>query len=340
MALNCPKCQLPVTETTEKCPSCGTTISRQKAKQDVHGILTRAQRIAGAALVLNGIFLAVEAIYFSKGAVESREYSAIIVSVMLGGLLLAGVEKALIWAKISVIAGTIIYTAQYVAARDFSMAAFQLAFCLGLLLLLFGRAERMRLGIAVALLLAYFGLEVLGLQQEFTGRHLLTPQFVKARNDLEPLQTDTIKGIVAPYTFEVDSSHWMSMTQAGIQAENPVVDRWLVQPEYDAHLFTIPEILEKGESIDLDNLVDAVIANGQEGSEKFTVNERKALASHPGTGVYLDATVIYDGDPYRFNYGIYSIGHAAVQVVCYAFEKSFSHVKDDCMRAINSFTLK
>lgn len=339
MAQTCPKCQLPVTEATKKCPSCGESLKANETKQKGNGTLTLSQRIAGAALVLNAVFLGLEAIYFTEGAVESREYSSIVISLMLGGLLLAGVEKALLWAKISVIAGAVLYTAKYVAAQDLFMIGFQLAFSAGLLLLLFGRPHRIRIGIAVALLLGYFGLEVLGLQQEFTGQHFLTSHFVQARNDLEPLTGDTVTGLVAPYTFGVDSARWMSMTQAGIQAENPVVDRWLVQPEYDAHLFTIPEVLGEEEYIPLDDLVDAVIANGQEGSEQFTVNERKPLASHPGTGVYLDATVVFDGDPYRFHYGIYSIDNAAIQVVCYAFEESFAHIEADCSRAIESFAL-
>jgi hypothetical protein len=340
MATTCPKCQLPVTETTEKCPSCGEALHIKKTKQPSDRTLTLAQRIAGAALLLNAIFLGLEAIFFTEGAVESREYSSIVISLVLGGLLLAGIEKALLWAKISVIAGAVFYTAQYVAAEDVFMIVFQLAFSAGLLLLLFGRPHRIRLGIGVVLLLAYFGLEVLGLQQEFTGQHFLTSQFVRARNDLEPIKEDTVKGTVAPYTFEVDASRWMAMTQEGIRVENPVVETWLVQPQYDAHLFTIPEVLEEDEYIELDDLVDAVIANGQEGSDKFTINERKALPSHPGTGVYLDATVVFDGDPYRFNYGIYSIRNTAIQVVCYAFQESFSHIKTDCSRAIETFALQ
>lgn len=338
MATNCPKCQLPVTDETQTCPSCGQTISQDGAKPE-HAPLNFAQRLAGIALLLNGLFLGIEAVYFSQGAVESRTYSSIMVSLVIGGLLVAGIEKALIWAKISVIAGAVLYTAQYVVAKDYFMSAFQLAFSIGLLLLLFGRPQRIRIGVAAILLMAYFGLEVLGLQQEFTGQHFLTSQFVKARNDLEPIEGNTIRGIVAPYSFEVDGDHWMAMTQEGIRAENSVVERWLVQPKFDAHLFTIPEVLEEGDSIPLTDLVDAVIANGREGSDQFTVNEQKDLPSHPGTGVFLDATVVFDGDPYHFNYGIYSIGNTAVQVVCYAFEESFSHIQKDCSRAIESFAL-
>lgn len=299
-----------------------------------------AQRIAGGALLINAIFLAIETIFFSAGAAESRQYSSIVISFGIGILLLVGVRQVLLWAKISVIAGAILFTAQYVAADDVFMVTFQVAFSLGLILLLFGRPHRIRLGIAIALLLMYFSLEVVGLQQEFTGQNVLTSTLVRARNDLEPLKSSHVIGVEVPYIFEVDESRWLAMTQEGVKVENPIVDRWLVQPDYDAHLFTIPEVLGPDEYIELEDLVEAVIANGREGSDKFTINERKALPSHPGTGVYLDATVVIDGEPFRFNYGIYTMERAAIQVVCYSYEESYSHISADCERAIQSFAMR
>jgi ribosomal protein L40E len=155
----CPKCGAILGDKAIVCPKCGVQTAKPKPDRIV---LTMGQKIAAAVLILNGLVLVLEAI-ITQDAQTSRGVRSAIVSIILGGYLFTGRPSALVWAKVAVILGAVLFTAIAVAQADLYTAVFQMLFSLSLIGLLFGRAGKIRLAVCVLMVLGYFGLEVVGL---------------------------------------------------------------------------------------------------------------------------------------------------------------------------------
>ena len=110
-----------------------------------------AHRLAGLILILNGILVAVENTILADqlgGAMEGRHMlTGSLVDVGLGLALLAGAGSVLGFVKFRVIVGGIAFTALHFTQGDLLMAGLQVAFTVGLMLLLFGTAGIPRIAV-------------------------------------------------------------------------------------------------------------------------------------------------------------------------------------------------
>ena len=119
-------------------------------------------RIAGGVLLINALLLLAETAVTAKtpGSIGMRSS---LVDLIVGGGLVAGSERMLVWAKVRVVLGAIVFTIIQFAGGSALGGLFQLLFCGCLMALLFGNAGKIRIGIAGGLVGIYFLLEVIGL---------------------------------------------------------------------------------------------------------------------------------------------------------------------------------
>jgi hypothetical protein len=162
----CPKCGALVAKDALACPGCGAQAVKTDPKK---AALTLGQKIAAITLIVNGIFLIAELFIMKSSAVSSTIRSALI-NIGIGAWLFTGQTAAVKWAKVGVILGGVLLPIIYIFAQhDYFLAVIQFFFSLALVGLLFGKAGKVRIGLAVPVILIFFGLEVFGLYSEIKG---------------------------------------------------------------------------------------------------------------------------------------------------------------------------
>jgi len=219
------------------------------AKPADHGEVGLGARIGGAILVANGLALLIESglnVTMGQGrdapALFRPSPVAMLIDLALGGWLVTGNPKGLPWAKFRVVAGGLILPAVFFWQGQTFLGGLQLAFSLGLALLLFGNAGRLR--IAVGLLATGFGLalETVGLVGIATGTTPLAHIQMAPGLEREPVQT--VEGEACRYHLTAGGDHWYLRKAEAARKDNALADRWIVWPERDAHVLVIAERLD------------------------------------------------------------------------------------------------
>lgn len=337
MPNTCQKCGAVASESTKQCPSCKQPLTDKKQKPLIP--ITFAHRLAGLILALNGIVLIAEMALFPSGQ-PTQEYRGAAISLILGLILLAGYSKILIWVKISVVLGAVLFTVKNCIAGDMIAAVMQVAFSLALMLLIFGNPARIRIAISATVSLLYFAVAIIGFQQETTGTNFLTPLITRTSYNLEPLKTNTIKGSNAPYTILIDNKKWSQMSPEDASRDVPTADIWLVNPKYDGHILILTFHAGNENVFIPEKVVEILTEDFEKGSESSKIIKRSTVQGVDGKIDLIEATSIIDGETFTYNFGIFSKGPHAVQVSCHTFEESFQYIRQDCLDAIKSLTIE
>ena len=131
------------------------------------GELSKAARIAGALMIVNGILVAIEfAMTAGKsgpGAPGFRSPLPAIIDILIGVSLVRGNPKYKTWAMVRVCLGAAVFFAISAFGGDLFTAAFTLIGCGALFALLLGNAGKARTIIASVVFGIYLLLEVIGL---------------------------------------------------------------------------------------------------------------------------------------------------------------------------------
>jgi hypothetical protein len=298
--------------------------------------VTTAQRIAGGVLILNAAAVLGEVFVFPPDPGMPNPIFSACVDILLGGLLMAGRVGAVPWVKVRVILGAIVFTGLHALRGDPFTAGIQVCFSLGLMALLFGDPGKLRIALglgAVALLMA---LEGAGLQQQMTGRNSLTPLVMRVTGGIEPI-ADVVSGDQVAFTLESPGVGWHRRPAESARADNPLADTWLIHPETDAHLLVIAEELPEPVVFPLDELTSNVLLNAKTVYPDFVIRSQKRVPAEGGAANLIEATALVEGTKMRFLYGVYSFEGYAFQLIGFAAEPSYVHVRDDLRKAILSF---
>jgi hypothetical protein len=154
--------------------------------------------------------------------------------------------------------------------------------------------------------------------------------------DVDPAPVTEVRGLALPYLLRAPDPRWHLRKQEAVQADNPVIDRWLTAAEQQAHIIVVAEQVEKG-PIPLPAYVDAILTGAEKGSTRFEVKSRVPWAKFPGDGVRVRVSLAKNDVELEYDYGLYAKGNRAFQVTGFSARSSFASVEEELGRAIDSF---
>jgi hypothetical protein len=289
--------------------------------------------------VANGLALLIEAglgVTMGQGGEAPAGFRpspiAMLIDLVLGGMLLTGNAKALLWVKIRVVLGGLVLPALFFAKGETLLGGLQLAFSVGLALLLFGEAGRLRIAVGLLASGLVLALETVGLLGIATGTAPLARLQYAA--DLEGGPVDVVEGQACPYRLTAGGGHWYLRKTEVARKDNPLADRWLIWPDRDAHVLVIAEQLEPGLMVDLDKFAEVVLSNARESAPDLEVVGRQPLASG---GLRLHTRGTIDGIALESYYGLYAREPWIFQVYAFTVQRHFDAVKNDLGNVVASF---
>jgi hypothetical protein len=319
-------------------PLGGSTLF-EAAKPAARGEVSLGARIGGAVLVANGLALLIESglnVTMGQGGDATGLFRpsplAMLIDLGLGGWLVTGNPKGLPWAKFRIVAGGLILPTLFFAKGESFLGGLQLAFSLGLALLLFGNAGRLR--IAAGVLATGFGLaiETVGLVGIATGTAPLAHLQMAPGLERDPVRA--VEGVACPYRLTASGERWYLRKAEAARKDNALADRWIVWPEKDAHVLVIAERLDAGIEVDMDRFAEVVLGNARKGSPDLKVLGRDPL---PNGGARLHTQATVNGIAIESYYGLYAREPWIFQVVAFSGRRQFSSVESELQAVVASF---
>ncbi len=356
--IQCPHCQLRHrARETSLCPRCKQDVSAAPDASpwtppgQVAGAppaaaapsdegLSLAVRAAGVILILNAVAnLASTAASGTSQFSGSQFLTSSAIDLVVGGLLISGNSKALVWAKVRAVLGGLGFTAYFLFTGEMFAAVVQGVFSAGLLGLLLGRSSVARMAVASTACGLCLALAGLGVVTQSTGVNPLARAILG--DQVEPVPADlAVSGVKFAYRIQVPHSRWCVRKAAQAQKENPLVDRWLLLPERDAHVIVIGEQVDPGLVIDMKAYTTAVLGNAQRIATSFKLVDDSPLLNPalPGRLVHTTATV--NRIQIEYYYGLYTRDNLGFQVVGFATAQNFASVQDELRSIVSSFALQ
>lgn len=316
---------------------------------EVRGLLTTnvGQRVAGGLLLANAILVFAERLFvptpvggLPNGTPDEMLGGSIvggIFDIVIGGALLGGNSQVVGLAIGRVILGLVVFGGIRVAQGDLFLAGVQVAVSASFLLVLVGRAGKLRIAAAGLLFGLYVALEAFGLYVIQTGRNPLGGVIAAARGDVEGPAGEVV-GLSSAYRLRAPSAAWLLRKPEAAKKDNPLADRWLMRPELDVHAIVIAEDVP-GSAVPVDALVQVVIDNARGAAQRFDVLSTEPSERYPEDGRRVRAKARLNGLELDFLYGVFtSYGHG-YQVVAFAPSQTFAEVEPELRAIVDSFTL-
>jgi hypothetical protein len=266
-----------------------------------------------------------------------HSFGGILGSLVIGVLLLANKRGALIWARIVVILGAVIFPILHLVNNNYFLAILQILFSLSLIGLIFGKPKRLIIGFCLAFLIFYSLLEIDGLQSHFSGKRAYVQIVSFMRGHYENIENDTVYGSNNSYSLRIPNANWKKRNRRYVEKDNPIADFWLTYPDRDAHVITIHEIADT--AIDnLETLTNAAIKNARDASENFSIEYRDSLVLQSKI-VETSLVVICEIDSMivQYKYGIFLVRNHAIQIICCSTEEIFPEMEREFDSIIESF---
>ncbi|MDI3286356.1 hypothetical protein [Polyangium sp. 15x6] len=153
----------------------------------------------------------------------------------------------------------------------------------------------------------------------------------------ESLPPGKLEGVATNYKLAPPSDAWALRKPEVAQKDNPLADRWIVRPDKDAHVFVVAEHAP-GSVVDLEKYADAV-ANTILERMHGTIESREPLRTDPKNARLLRVRAEAEGMKLEYYYGLFARGDRAFQVIAFARSEVFPSVKDELMKAVESFEM-
>ena len=299
-------------------------------------------RLAGGIMVVNGLALLAET---SLGLTESTKLGSatasppvrLLFSFVLGALVLSGSERAIKVARVLVGISAVVLPAVLFSQSQPLVALLQLAFSASLLLLLFGDAGRIRMGVAFALAGAFFAVEGAGLYGIASGHHPLARLMMAG--DLEPGPVAAVEGTQVRYRLTAPGGSWYLRTATAAHKDNALADRWLIRPDRDAHVMVIAETLPAGSVASMDRFRETVVRNMTKVAKTFTVVEEGPFATALEAGHIVHAKGEVNGQQIEWLIGLYIQHPYIFQVLGFGNGRVFPEVEPEVRRIVTSLEL-
>lgn len=296
-------------------------------------------RIAGGILLLNGIALLAEKALLPKsgfGLGPASFFSALI-DLLIGSMLLTGRNKFLVWARVRAGLGLIVLPIVHAVQGNAFGAGIQVAFSVGILALLIGRAGKLRIGLGTAAAALCLGLEALGLLSVTGGSNPLARMMMAGQ--LESAPATVVTGVAVPYQLSCPQGQWYLRKPANVHADNPLADRWLVRPDRDAHVIVIAEQLGPGQSIQMARLKEVVLQNARKAAADFEMLEETQIPSAIPQALLLHSRGTAKSIPMEMYHGLFISEPYVIQVIAFAQTRTFRDLEPELREIITSLSL-
>ncbi|MDC0745180.1 hypothetical protein [Polyangium mundeleinium] len=155
--------------------------------------------------------------------------------------------------------------------------------------------------------------------------------------DAEALPPGKLTGVATNYTLTPPSEAWALRKREVTQKDNPLADRWIVRPDKDAHVFVVAEHAP-GAVVDLEKYVDAVASSILERMHG-TIESREPLRTDSKNARLLRVHAEAEGMKLEYFYGLFARGDRAFQVIAFARTEVFASVKDELLKAVETFEM-
>jgi hypothetical protein len=297
-----------------------------------------AYRIGGAVLLLNGLVALVDR--FAVGApsqtILKYAISSSVIDVGIGALLLSGDERCVFWARLRSVLGLLVLPIVFVLLGDPALAIVQAFFSLALVNLLYGVPGSARIGVSSAVFVLYFALGAIAL----SGRNPLGKTALSMKGEIGGTPATEIAGKEYPYRIPLPKGGaWYLRNEGVARAENPLVDRWVVRPESDAHVIVIVEQVPGAMNIPLDDLTQGVMQNLEKSLKKFRVVEQETVDGKHRCRL-LHTRGVTNGIEIESYYGIYSRVDTVYQVVGAATPRTFPRIAAELKEIVTSLEMQ
>ncbi len=154
--------------------------------------------------------------------------------------------------------------------------------------------------------------------------------------DVEPAAAGRVTGLDAPYAIEAPSDRWHLRKADAVRKDNPIIDRWLVRYESDAHVFVISEQVP-GAALDVDRYADAVMGNLRERSTEVEIVSRDPITAGTTQGRLIHLRATLQDKQVEYLYGVFAAQDRGFQVVAFAARSLFPAVEQDLRKTVASF---
>jgi hypothetical protein len=295
--------------------------------------VTLGSRLAGAVLLVNAALAIAEiAVMASRpGEGGPNPVAGVVVDVFVGGALLLGKTKAKHVGLVRIALGALIFGGMFLAKGEHLAAGMQIVFSASLALLIAGSPGTPRVAMAVVMAAACFLLEGVGLTAIATGTNPIAGAILRSAGG-EPAAGE-MRGDKFDYCVQVPPKDWYVRTAAVARKTNPLSDRWLMRPDYDAHVMIIGEQVKDGLVIDQTRYEDALVKEARTRLTDFHMIGRDPLVG--GTALHYSGKAnAMDLEYYR---GAFADGSRAYQVVAFASPKHFAQLRQEMSGIVGSF---
>lgn len=296
-------------------------------------------RIGGGVLVLNAIVLALSAFGPGSGDVVSRFGGrSFFIDAILGLFLLAGSKKALLWTKVRVVLGALVFTILFAARGDLASAVVQLALSGSLIGLLFGRASALRIALCAATAGIYFLVSGAGFLF-LNGGNPIAAKLMELSGEIEAVDGSEVEGRAFSYRVQIPNDTWFLRKTEAAQKDNPLADRWLVSPGNDAHVLIIGERVAAGATVDLEAYQAAILENTEKAASEFEFVDSTPVRFRSGFGRLVHTRGTINGIGIEYYHGLLTRQNLAFQIVGFTSQQKFSDMEGELKEIITSFKL-
>jgi hypothetical protein len=253
---------------------------------------------------------------------------------VIGGALVAGSEKFLIWAKVRAAIGGIVLPLIHLYTGNGLLAGIQLVFSAGILLLLLGEAGKLRIGAGIAAAGLCLGLEFLGLAAIKSGSNPMINMVLSRQVEKEAVKV--VEGEKFRYRVTSPNDKWFLRKADLAKKDNPLADRWLVRPDRDAHLMVLAEEVPGTGFLDMERFATVVLDNARKSVTGLVVIEQKSLP-HTLPNKFIHTRGKVQGMDIETYYGLFIRDRILFQVLGFANQSGFPGVESELQQLIKSF---
>jgi hypothetical protein len=296
-------------------------------------------KAAALVMIANGLLVLVTLIIVgtSQGPRGLGSLVSVALDFVVGGYLLAGSERALWWAKLRVGIGLVVLPFVALAAGGVALAAVQLLFSLGLLVLLMGAPSTLRLAVGVTGTGLCLALEAGAALAMGFGRNPFNRVVLSQQVESAPVRS--VEGRAFLYRLSTSSDGWYRRKTELVEREAAGADRWLIHPAEDAHVIVLVRDVGSVEEDTLARLESAVLAHARRSSQAVTVLEQRAIENAQGEGRLLHTRDKRGGQEIEFLYGFYSREQLVYQVTAFTSRRSFARLQPQLLEWVSSLEI-
>jgi hypothetical protein len=340
----CPRCHQaiaaepgpPETPVTEAAPGQTMYVEHPLQMTEDQPAVPSSAKAAGLVLIANGLLQLVATLVtgVGQGPVAFGGLFSVAIDFVVGGYLLADNEQALKWAKWRVGLGLLFLPFVQYMTGGFIVAGFQAAFSAGLLLLLLGTPGLLRLGMGVAacglcLLLQLAGLFAIGVGTNPLSRYVLSSQ-------AEGAAVKVVDGKDFKYRLQTTGDGWYIRKADLAKKDNPLADRWLINPGREGHVLVLVERVGPTDRINMDTFARVIMDNARNAVRDLTLVEQKTLENAQGPGRLLHTRGKVEGNAVEFYYGLYAREPEVYQVVAFTRQRNFGELEPQLYEWVSS----